>query len=88
MTMKTNDFTPYRNVHFDDGMNIPSKYIDIVSDMKYSYYNTNVDWQLRIFYTFYSEALRRLKKWGYITGRQYESLSVMNNALYRERLQY
>lgn len=56
--------------------------------MKYAYYNTNVDWQLRIFYTFYSEALRRLKKWGYITDRQYESLSVMNNALYRERLQY
>ena len=88
MTMKTNDFPPYRIVHFDDGMNIPSKYIDIVADMKYSYYNTNVDWQLRIFYTFYSEALRRLKKWGYITDRQYESLSVMNNSLYRERLKY
>lgn len=88
MTMKNNDFTSYRIVNFDDGMNIPSKYIDIVEDMKYSYYNTNVDWQLRIFYTFYSEALRRLKKWGYITNRQYESLSVMNNALYRERLQY
>ena len=86
--MKTNDFQPYRIVHFDDGMNIPSKYIDIVADMKYSYYNTNVDWQLRIFYTFYSEALRRLKKWGYITDRQYESLSVMNNTLYRERLHY
>lgn len=88
MTMKTNDFLPYRIVHFDDGMNIPSKYIDIVADMKYSYYNTNVDWQLRIFYTFYSEALRRLKKCGYITDRQYESLSAMNANLYRERLQY
>ena len=86
--MKTNDFPSYRIVPFDAGMNITSKYIDIVADMKYSYYNTNVDWQLRIFYTFYSEALRRLKKWGYITDRQYESLSVMNNALYRERLQY
>ena len=88
MTMKTNDFSPYRIVHFDDGMNISSKYIDIVADMKYSYYNTNVDWQLRIFYTFYSEAFRRLKKWGYITERQYESLNDMNNALYRERLKY
>lgn len=88
MTMKTNDFLPYRIVHFDDGMNIPSKYIDIAADMKYSYYNTNVDWQLRIFYTFYSEALRRLKKCGYITDRQYESLSAMNANLYRERLQY
>lgn len=88
MTMKTNDFKPYRIVHFDDGMNIPSKYIDIVADMKYSYYNTNVDWQLRIFYTFYSEALRRLKKWGYITDSQYESLSAMNASLYRESLQY
>lgn len=88
MTMKTNDFPSYRIVQFDDGMNIPSKYIGIVADMKYSYYNTNVDWQLRIFYTFYSEALRRLKKWGYITDRQYESLSVINTTLYRERLQY
>lgn len=86
--MKNKDFASYRIIHFDDGMNIPSKYIDIIADMKYSYYNTNVDWQLRIFYTFYSEALRRLKKWGYITDRQYESLSDMNNALYRERLQY
>lgn len=88
MTMKTNDFPPYRIVHFDDDMNIPSKYIDIIADMKYSYYNTNVDWQLRIFYTFYSEALRRLKKCGYLTDRQYESLCGMNSSLYRERLQY
>lgn len=86
--MKNKDFAPYRIIHFEDGMNIPSKYIDIVADMKYSYYNTNVDWQLRIFYTFYSEALRRLKKWGYITDRQYESLCDINSSLYRERLQY
>ena len=75
-------------LHFADGMNIPVKDVDIVSDMKYSYYNTNVDWQLRIFYTFYSEALSRLKKRGYITDRQYESLCDMNSSLYRERLQY
>lgn len=86
--MKIKNFAPYRIIHFEDGMNIPSKYIDIIADMKYAYYNTNVDWQLRIFYTFYSEALRRLKKIGYLTDSQFESLYGLNCKLYRERLQY
>lgn len=86
--MKNKDFVPYRIIHFEDGMNIPSKYIDIIADMKYAYYNTNVDWQLRIFYTFYSEALRRLKKIGYLTDSQFESLCDLNCKLYRERLHY
>lgn len=87
MKRNTKNFVPYRIIHFDDGVNIPSKYIDIVADMKYAYYNTNVEWQLRIFYTFYSEAIRRLKKLGCLTNSQYESLNDLNCKLYRERLQ-
>lgn len=30
-------------VHFSDGFNISSRYNDIVEDMKYHYYNTNVE---------------------------------------------
>ena len=83
-----NNFTPYRITHFDDGTCIPAKYIDIVTDMKYSYYNANVDWQLRTFYTFYSKALHSLKSWGTISSREYKSLCDLNCKLYRERLQY
>lgn len=86
--MKSNDFTGFRIIHFDDGMNIPCRYNDIVADMKYSYYNTNVKWQLRFFYNFYKEALRRLRKLGYMTDSPYESLCEINYHLYRERLQY
>lgn len=86
--MKNKYFEPYRIIHFDDGMNIPSKYIDIVADMKYAYYNTKVDWQLRLFYEFYNEAMCRLKKLRYLTDSQFESLDNLNYKLYRERLQY
>lgn len=86
--MKNKYLASYRIIHFDDGMNIPSKYIDIVADMKYAYYNTKVDWQLRLFYEFYSEAMCMLKKLGYLTDSQFESLDNLNYKLYRERLQY
>ncbi len=76
-----------RIINFDDGRCIPVKYIDIVADMRYAYYNTNVEWQLSIFYTFYSEAFRRLKNRGYLTDSQYKSLCDMKCKLYRERLQ-
>lgn len=88
MKMNFKKLSPYRIIHFDDGINIPSKYIDIVADMKYTYYNTKVDWQLRILYEFYSEAMRRLKKHGYLTDSQFESLDNLNYKLYKERLQY
>ena len=87
MKSNTKNFTQYRIIHFDDGFCIPVKYIDIVEDMKYAYYNTNVEWQIRIFYTFYSEAMRRLKKLGYLTDSQFEFLNDLNCKLYRERLQ-
>lgn len=83
-----NNFAPYRIIHFDDGICIPAKYIDIVADMKYAYYNTKADCQLRLLYEFYSEAMCRLKKLGYLTDSQFGSLDNLNYKLYRERLQY
>ena len=84
---RSDEFKPNRIIYFKDGFGIPVRYIDIVADIRYAYYNTNVDWQLSIFYTFYSEAFRRLKNMGYITDSQYESLRNMNCKLYRGRLQ-
>ncbi len=86
--MNINHFKSNNIVHFSDGFNIPSRYNDIVEDMKYHYYNTNVEWQLRLHYTYYSEAMRRLKKLGYLTDSQFKSLNDLNCKLYRERLQY
>lgn len=85
--MVTKHFKSNNVIHFDDGFIIPSKYLDIVEDMKYHYYSTEVDWQLRVHYAFYSEVLRRLKKVGYLTDSQFKSLTDLNCKLYRERLQ-
>lgn len=86
--MRTNYFNICNILHFADGMSIPVKYADIVADMKYAYYNTKVDWQLRFFYMFYREAIGRLKERGYLTDSQTESLYRLNYKMFRERLQY
>lgn len=78
---------PVLYLSFDDGFKIPTSYNDIVCDMKY-HYSTIVDWQLRLYYTFYEEALSRIYKLNYLSLWQHESLLDLNRKLYRERLQY